>query len=344
MKATAYRDVIDILKTYGWYREENHNKTEHTYRIGGSEIEFISIDEPQKIRGRKRKNLWINEANELSYEDFRQLILRTTGQIFADFNPSDEYHWIYDHVMTRDDCEIIMSTYKDNPFLDEVTIKEIERLKDTDSNYWKIYGLGERGISVNKIYSHWKYCEVLPEGGETIYGLDFGFNKPSALMKVKIKDDDVFAQEKLYESFLTNADLIKKLKGWDRCSKVEQAEWIRMGKNRNDLPDLGISYDSPIYADSAEPQRIEEILREGFNIMSSNKEVNLGIDAIKRRKFSITKESVNALKEAKSYAWKTNKDGKLTDEPVKVNDHAMDAIRYAVHTYTGTPDQSVEFL
>lgn len=310
------RDFFEVMKGLGVYKRELHNLTDLTYKYGNNEIEFISVDQPQKIRGRKRHYLWLNEANEFAYEDFRQLNMRTEKQIFMDFNPSDEYHWIYDHILTRDDSILIQSTYKDNPFLESTIVKEIERLQGVDKNYWRIYGLGERGISEMKVYSHWQYCDELPDSpDEVIYGLDFGYNNPTALVKVVIKDQVVSWDEILYESYLTNAQLIEKLKQYQ----------------------IG---NATIYADTAEPQRIEEIRRAGFNIKPSDKDVRGGIDAIKTRVWFITKRSVNILKEAKSYSWK-EKDGKALDEVVKAWDHLLDAGRYAVHTHTSKPKVSL---
>ena len=139
LKGTAYRDIIQLLKDLDLYSEENHNKSELSYALNGNLIEFISVDQPQKIRGRKRNYLWLNEANEFNYEDWQQLILRTTEKIYLDYNPSDPYSWIYEKVHTRDDCTFLQSTYQANPFLDEDTIAEIERLKDIDPDYWRVY-------------------------------------------------------------------------------------------------------------------------------------------------------------------------------------------------------------
>jgi phage terminase large subunit len=297
------------LKEQGLYSESNHNKTEHSYKLGDNEVEFVSIDEPQKIRGRKRTYLWINEANELTYEDFRQLNLRTEKKVYLDYNPSDEFHWIYDKVIPRKDCLFIQSTYLDNPFLDDALVKEIEMLKEADPNYWKIYGLGERGTNEAAIYTHWQYCDKIPDNvDEIIYGLDFGFNNKTALVRVGIKDQDHYCQELLYESHLTNSDLIERLK------------------------DLKIEDDYPIYADSAEPQRIEEINKAGFYCLPANKDVKKGIDTIKSHGFYITKDSPNLQKEVKSYKWK-QKDERILDEPVKFNDHLLDGARYAAHTH-----------
>ena len=313
LRATAMRDFFEIMKAEGLYRVERHNKTSQNYRYGSNEVEFISVDEPQKVRGRKRQYLWMNEANEFAYEDFRQLNLRTEKQIFMDFNPSDEFHWIYDHILTREDCTLIKSTYKDNPFLDSTIVKEIELLRGLDKNYWRIYGLGERGISEAKIYSHWQYCDELPNNpDEIIYGLDFGYNNQTAFIKIALNDQVPYWDEQIYESFLTNSQLIEKIKS------------------------LEISRSDVIYADSAEPQRIEELRRAGFQVKSADKDVGKGIDTIKSRAWFITKRSTNVFKEVKSYSWKT-KDDKILDEPVKQNDHAMDAGRYAVHTHSIIP-------
>lgn len=307
LRATAYRDFIDILREYNLYNEANHNKSDLTYKIGTNEIEFISVDEPQKIRGRKRKYLWLNEANEFSFEDFQQLILRTTGQVFMDYNPSASFHWIYDKVMTRDDVVVIRSTYKDNPFLDKESIKEIERLKDIDDNYWRIYGLGERGVPQATIYPKWNLEDELPDG-EFVYGLDFGFNSPTALTKIVLKDDDIHADEVLYEKGLTNADLIKK------------------------LDSLKIEKNVIIYADAEDPSRIEEIRRAGYWIEKADKDVKKGIDTLKSRKIYITKRSVNGQREIQMYKYK-QKDDMILDEPVKFNDHFLDALRYGVHSH-----------
>jgi len=321
LKGSAYRDFLDILKTNKIYNPLRHNKSELTYTIGNSEIEFISIDQHQKIKGRKRKDLFINEANELTFEDFTQLSLRTTGQIFIDLNPShDEFHWIETKIKPRDDCEIIPSTYRDNPFLDDQTIKEIERLQTTDQNLWRIYGLGERALLTNQVYNHWQLCDKLPEG-ETIYGLDFGFNNPTALVKIVIHDDDTYCQEVIYQSFMTNADLIERLKNV-------------------------IKGDTLIIADSEDPARIREIKQAGFNIIGAHKgkdSVSSGIDMLKARKWYIEKHSDNLLKEIRGYKW-LEKDGEPTDVPVKFNDHALDAIRMAIFTHLQKPNVSFQWI
>ena len=306
LKGTAYRDVISILKELDLYSEEYHNKSELSYTLNDNLIEFISVDQPQKIRGRKRNYLWLNEANELTYEDWTQLILRTTEQIYLDYNPSDPYSWIYDKVVTRDDCTFIKSTYLANPFLDEDTIAEIERLKELDPDYWQVYGLGEIGSVQTVIFRKFELVDNM-QGRLIGYGLDFGFtNSPTALVEVRAQDDNLYIKELLYEKRLTNTDLANKLK------------------------EFGIDRQAEIIGDSAEPKSIEEIYRKGFNIKPAKKGagIHLGIDIMRRYKLHITKDSTNAIKEFRTYKWATDKNGEVMNNPVKVNDHLIDATRY----------------
>ena len=306
LKGTAYRDVLALLKELGLYSEEYHNKSELSYSLNGNLIEFISVDQPQKIRGRKRNYLWLNEANEFDFESWVQLSLRCTGQIYLDYNPSDPYSWIYEKVLTRDDCTFFKSTYKANPFLDKDTIAEIERLKDLDPDYWQVYGLGEIGSIQTMIFRKFELVDEV-QGNLVGYGLDFGFtNSPSALVAVYISDDNLYIKEMLYEKRLTNTDLANKLRGF----KIDRQ--------------------SEIVADSAEPKSIEEVYRSGFNIKPARKGagIHLGIDIMRRYKLHITKDSLNAIKEFRSYKWATDKNGDVLNTPVKVNDHLIDATRY----------------
>jgi phage terminase large subunit len=229
-----------------------------------------------------------------------------------DYNPSDEYHWVFDKVIPREDADFHITTYKDNPFLSKELIEEIERLKDADENYWLVYGLGQKGNQNDTIYTHWKPCKTLPEG-ETVYGLDFGFNNPSALVKVVFHDGAIYADEVLYETKLTTNDLVERI-------------------NLS-----GISRYDEIFCDSAEPKTIEELVRCGYNAKPSNKDVFAGIQKIKSLPLFVTETSVNLIKELRNYKWKTDKNGKRLDEPVKFNDHIADAMRYCVYTKLNAP-------
>jgi phage terminase large subunit len=313
IKGTVLRDFIDILGRLGIYDENNHNKTDQIYEMNGNIIEFVSADQPQKIRGRARDYLFCNEANELSYDAWMQLIMRTEGKIVIDYNPSDVSSWIYDMVIPRDDADFYITTFRDNPFLPKELIMELERMKDADPNYWQVYGLGERGLSQDLIYTHYKTTENFPDDGEVVYGLDFGFNVPSAMVKVVFKEGIAFVKEMLYEAKLTTNDLIDRLKAMD-LSKYDE-----------------------IYCDAAEPKTIEELVRNGFNAKPANKDVTEGIRCVKGTPLTIHQDSVNLLKELKSYRWKTDRNGNKLDQPVKFNDHIADAMRYGIYSKLTIP-------
>lgn len=309
LKASVMRDFFEILENEGWYSPMNHNKSSSQYILFGNVIEFVSIKEPQRIRGRKRQIAFLNECNELTFEDFTQIILRTSEIMIMDFNPSDVFSWIYDKVMTREDCSFFQTTYLDNPFLEENSIKEIEYLKLTDANYWRVFGLGERGLNISAIFPHFNQVDKTPDRAKFIsFGLDWGFtNDPSALISVYKDGLDIYVEEHLYETGLTNKDLMRKLR------------------------DLGINREE-IIADSAEPKSITEFERKGFLIKGAKKgpdSIRLGIDVMKRHRINITKESKNLIKEMQSYKWKTNRDGNQINEPeANQKDHAIDALRY----------------
>lgn len=314
LKGSAYRDFIKILNNEGWYNEIFHNKSEMSYILFGNLWEFLSVDQPQKIRGRKRNVCFINEANELTWEDFFQINIRTTDKLILDYNPSDEFHWIYEKLQTREDADFFITTYKDNPFLEQELVDEIELLQEADENHWKVYGLGERGTSTETIYTHWGYCKRLPLKGEIFYGQDFGYNVPSALLEIEYYENALYWNQLIYERKLTTSDLIERYKSLDMSKTAE------------------------IFCDSAEPKTIEELCRAGYNAKPSDKEVLEGIRFVKGKKLWITENSTDTIKEVKSYKWKIDKEGRVLDEPVKFNDHAMDGGRYGSFTKLMRPN------
>ncbi len=317
VRATVMRDFIDILKQYGLYREEHHNKSSSEYKLNNNLVEFISVDQPQKIRGRKRDILFINEANELDFEDWQQLVFRTTEKIIIDYNPSDEYHWIYDKVLNRGDVEFYKTTYLDNPFLDKSIIKEIERLKQTDEQYWQIYGLGEKGISKATIFNYYEVPHIPHDAELVSYGADAGYtNDPSTLVSVYKKDHNLYIKEHLYRTMMTTKDLSDHFK--------------RESVGRN-----------TIYFDAAEPRLIDELRRMGHNIQPSLKgrdSVNAGIDLLKRFKIHLVASDDNLIMEFRNYKWVTDKSGKLTNTPVDKNNHLIDAVRYATYSIMSRPN------
>lgn len=310
LKRGARRNLLEILDVWNIYNESDFNKTDNIYHFPKTDsyIEFFGVEDVGKLRGPRRDILYLNEANLISFEAYTQLALRTNDVIFWDLNPSDEFSWCYT-VADRPGNKVIRSTYKNN--LDNLTqenINEIEELQFADENLWKVFGLGLRGTSSETIYTHWKTIDAMPQCEQFFYGLDFGYNNPSALVKVGILDQKLYAEEIFYETKLTTNDL---------------AEVIKI---------YGITRSSEIFCDAAEPKTIEEIKRMGLNAKPADKSVYDGIQLIKSYPLFITRSSTNLLKEIKSYKWKTDKDGKVLDEPVKFMDHALDGLRYACFT------------
>lgn len=317
VRSSVMRDFFDILKTHNKYDEAYHNKSNSEYTLDGNIVEFISVDQPQKIRGRKRDFLFINEGNELDFEDWQQLVFRTTEKIVIDYNPSDEYHWIYDKVLNRDDVEFYKTTYLDNTFLDPSIIKEIERLKETDEQYWQIYGLGEKGISKATIFNYFEVPHIPIDAELVSFGADAGYtNDPSTLVSVYKKDHNLYIKEHLYRTMMTTSDLSTHFK--------------QEGVGRN-----------PIYFDAAEPRLIDELRRMGHNIQPSLKgrdSVNAGIDLLKRFKIHLVGSDDNLIMEFRNYKWVTDKTGKLTNTPVDKNNHLIDAVRYATYSIMSRPN------
>ena len=310
LRGSVYRDFIEIMMKAGRYNEAHHNKTEHIYRFGSNLVEFIAIDQPQKIRGRKRNILFINEANELNYEEFFQLDIRTTERVIIDYNPSEEF-WV-DKLRQEEDCDFFITTYKNNPFLPKDLVSKIERLKDQDENYWRVYGLGLKGYIEGQIFGNYAQVDKFPECKWVAYGLDFGYtNDPTALIKVGMSEGEMYFEELIYETGLTNQDIGKRLK------------------------ELGIDRRAELVCDSAEPKSIEEIYRMGFNahgVVKGADSIKNGIDILKRYKINIVNPSPNILKEVKNYKWQKDKNGNFLNKPIDFYNHACDAMRYvALH-------------
>jgi len=317
LRATVLRDFISILQANNIYSEKFHNKSNSEYHLFGNLVEFISLDQPQKIRGRKRDMLFINEANELYFEDWQQLLFRTQEKIILDFNPSDEYHWIYDKVLPREDCAFFKTTYLDNPFVEDSIIQEIERLRDTDDEYWQVYGLGERAASRSTIFKYTEVNQVPIDAALIAYGMDFGYtNDPTTFVAVYTQGHNLYVKEHLYRTQMTTQDINLFLRGENLLS-------------------------NPIYADSAEPRLISELRRMGHNILPSIKgrdSVNAGIDLLKRYKIHILASSTNAISEFRNYKWKEDKAGMLINTPEDKHNHIIDPCRYATYSILSRPN------
>jgi phage terminase large subunit len=307
LRASIMRDFFAVLKSFGQYEVKRHNKTEHTYTFkNGSIVEFFSVDNEQKIRGRKRDYAFVDEANQLWEDDFFQLNLRTTKKLVFLYNPSDRASWLYE--LPKDDSIFIKSTYHDNPFLEDVIVKEIEALKEKDEALYTIFALGERAITRENIYSNWEFVSHKPERfTQFVYGIDYGFTHPTSLVKIWYWEDEVYVEDLIYEAGLTSTDIINKMR------------------------ELGITFKDTIIAEVARPEINEELRRENFTIIQADKNVKGGINDVQRTK--VYTSSRNIWKEYENYSWKKVA-GQLTEEPIKILDDALDAIRYAVRYIT----------
>lgn len=312
LKRGVIRNFIDIMTSHGYFKDDSWNKTDFIYTFeSGSQIEFFSADQPDKTRGPRRDRLFINEANNVPFDVFEQLEVRTKEFIILDWNPTYEF-WYYTDVETkRDDTERIILTYLDNEALSPEIVASIEQRKE-NKRWWPVYGLGQLGEVTGRIYSGWAFVDEVPHTGRLeCRGLDFGYSTdPSAIVSVYYQDGGYILDENLFQKGLSNKQL---------------ADTILNLTAPNTL----------IIADSAEPKSIDEIYSYGLNIQPCEKgpdSVRNGIQLVQDQKISVTKRSVNIIDEYRKYMWKTDKDDKIVspNEPEHTYSHTMDAIRYAI--------------
>jgi phage terminase large subunit len=318
LRTSTYEMTIGMLEATGLYRYFDHNKSDHTLRnpyTGGLWL-FTSIDNPEKIKSQEFNYVHLEEANEFTYEDFRIVKLRMSApkgpgeinQIFLSCNPSDFTGWIKEKFMVQEKYDEIHSSYLDNPFLDPDYVKDLEALREQDETYWKIYGLGLWAEYLELIYGAPKVLPSLPKSDDYFYGLDFGFNHPTVLLEIGVKENTANIREIIYQTRLTTPDLIDLMKL--RITPYERRR--------------------PIYADPEDPGRIQELNLAGFNVYSADNDVLPGIEFCKRFKVFTTTESPNFIKEESAYKWRKDKNENILDEPVKIWDHSPDAKRYGL--------------
>jgi phage terminase large subunit len=310
LRRGAMRDFFTILGDS--YCPDAWNKTEGVYKFGNSLIEFFSADNDSKVRGGRRDFLFINEVNNINKPTYGQLEIRTRLRIMADFNPVERF-FAHD-LVGRPGVGFFVSTYRDNPFLEKSIVDSIERRRETDPNWYRIYGEGEIGIAEGLIFPLFSQVESFPPPhllDLEIYGLDFGFtNAPSALLHIGIKNSNLFVDELIYEAGLKNSQIA--------------ARFETFGIKKN--------YDE-IFADAAEPKSIEEIKSFGYNIKAAPKgedSIRAGISKIKEYKINITKRSLGTIKEFRNYKYIQESDGKFTNKPIDDYNHACDALRYGL--------------
>lgn len=308
LRRGAVKDFLKIMDWTGNFNHNNFNKSNLTYKFSnGSYIEFFSADMPDKLRGARRDVLFINECNNVSFESYQQLSIRTKNFIYLDYNPTNEF-WV--HTELLDDADFIILTYKDNEALDPAIIKEIEKARDKAKtsmywhNWWRVYGLGELGMLEGVVFNNWKTIDTIPNEAKLIgYGLDFGFtNDPTAIIEIYNYNGQRIVNEIVYQTGLVNNEISKKLQ-------------------KNVIA----------YADSSEPKSIEEIRRTGQLIKGVTKgqdSVNFGIQIMQSQSYLVTAQSTNLIKELRAYCWDRDKTGKQMNKPIDNFNHTIDALRY----------------
>ncbi|QDP62887.1 MAG: putative terminase large subunit [Prokaryotic dsDNA virus sp.] len=316
LKRSVMRDFFNILDKLGLYTLGKHNKSESTWTYNGSVVQMLGADDPAKLRGAKHDIAFINEANTVDYETYRQIAMRTTEKIIIDFNPSEAVSWLYSELIDTDspDIDFHISTWRDNKFLPQSVIDEIEKLKSRDEDYYNVFGLGQRAVFTKRqIYTTWQYIDYV-EFPDIDYclGLDFGYSQDcTGIVKVGRHNDKLYVKEICYRKGMTNKDI---------------ANFIK----EHNLEDL------LIVCDSAEPKSIEELRREGLMVKPSIKgagSVNAGISKLKEFEVFISKCSKNIFKEQQGYLWEELKDGTIINKPItSAPEHLLDALRYAVYT------------
>jgi|TARA_R100000084_G_scaffold92078_1_gene45936 phage terminase large subunit len=311
LRRGALRDFLKIMKSINRFVDERYNKSLLKYEFSnGSFIEFFSADvDASKLRGGRRNILYINECNNISFESYNEMSIRTKDEVFLDYNPTAEF-WVQTELEGQEDAEKIILTYKDNEALDEGIISQIEKniKKAATSNYWKnwvrVYVDGEMGQLEGVVFSNWKQIDTIPDEARLIgIGLDFGYsNDPTSIIQIYKINETRILNEVTYQTGLLNSDIAKLLP-----------------KN------------VPVYADSAEPKSIRTIQLAGITIKGVTKgkdSINYGIDVMQREDYLVTSQSTNLIKELRSYCWDTDKTGKRLNKPIDNFNHAIDAVRY----------------
>ena len=328
LRLSCYKLLKEVLDELGLKYKVNRTELSFTNDVG-SEITLKGLDDPEKIKSAEFNYIWAEESTELAINDYRQLDLRlrrktkTRNRMFLSCNPISALHWIKTELEDKQpkDVDFNFSTWRDNPYLPQDYIDRLEALADEDANYYNIYALGKWGILADLIYTGFKVVAVPDRWDEITYGLDFGFNNPSCLTKIYWKGDKFISQELLYAQGLTNTQLIEEV---SRLIKPSHR-------------------DKYLYADNAEPARIEEFYNAGFNVHPAHKSVKDGIDYVKQHSIGITADSTNGIKEKQTYKYKEDKNGNVLDDPIKFNDHYCDSERYGTYSYSkeNIPDMTV---
>lgn len=306
LKAGALRDAENIHQSSPMLANciKSYNKSDRVfYFTNGSIMEFKSYDNAQDAKSGKRDYLFVNEANGIGFDVYNELALRTKKRVYIDYNPNSEF-WVHENIIGKPNVQTIISDHRHNPFLPDKVREKIEALKDIDYELWKVYARGLTGKIVGLVFNNIFVCDTIPQGAKFIAkGLDFGFtNDETGCLDVYLQDGELWVDELLYETGLTNPDIAKRLNTKDE-----------------------------IIADSAEPKSIEELKRLGLRVEPAKKgadSIKNGIDILRRYKINVTRRSVNLRKEFNTYRWKVDQSGKALNIPVDFANHLIDPLRY----------------
>jgi phage terminase large subunit len=328
LRRGAIKDFLKIMMSTGRYRDSQWNRGVLKYSFtNGSYIEFFSVEQPDKLRGARRNVLYVNEANNVPFEAYNQLAIRTSGDIWIDFNPTANF-WAHKEVANQPDADFITLTYKDNEALPDTIVDDIESAREKAktseywSNWWKVYGLGQIGSLEGVCIKEWQEIKLPEEARLLCYGMDFGYsNDPTTLIGLYKYNDAYIFDEVIYQKKLLNIDISELLKA-------------------NDITDI-------IYADSAEPKSIAELKTYKHKILPCTKgkdSIVFGINLINQNKIYITSRSKNLMKELQSYTWMKDREGNTINKPIDAFNHCIDAARYAISSQLSTPNKGKYFI
>lgn len=314
-RRSVLRDFKENMVAMGQWDDRRYSKSEFIYRFpNGSWIEFFGADNEQKLRGSKRRILYVNEGNELSFLEWQQLQMRTTEFSIIDYNPSfSEEHWIC-QLNNEPKTFHFISTYRDNPFLEQKVVDEIESLRDKNPSLWRVYGLGLQAVIEGLVFENVEYVDTIPRWVKKrgFLGMDFGYtHDPTAIEEVWVHGDELWVDEVAYQTRMLTGDII------DTLRQHQQ----RAGRTFK------------IISESADPRMVDEIYNAGLNIHAVRKypgSIMAGIGRMLQMRIKVTRRSVNIVKEFKSYTYGQDKEGRWLNEPAGGFDHAIDGIRYVV--------------
>jgi phage terminase large subunit len=328
LRRGAVKDFLKIMMYTNRYKDNQWNRSTLKYTFNnGSYIEFFSVEQPDKLRGARRNVLYVNEANNVPFEAYNQLAIRTSGDIWIDFNPTANF-WAHKEVATQEDSDFITLTYKDNEALSQTIVDEIEtareKAKTSDywANWWKVYGLGQVGSLDGVCIKEWNEITLPSEARLLCYGMDFGYsNDPTTLIGLYKYNDAYIFDEVIYQKKLLNSDISNLL-------------------TSNDIKDV-------IYADSAEPKSIAELKTYRHKVLPCTKgkdSIVYGINLINQNKIYVTSRSTNLIKELQSYTWVKDREGNTVNKPIDAFNHCIDAARYAITSQLATPNKGKYFI